>query len=255
MFAEGLYDKSEGDVRQICIDNNNPEGAKIFENSTKPLDADIYKGGIYLGCKFGAAALYIWAIGILAAGQSSTMTGTYSGQFVMEGFLNLKWARWMRVLLTRSIAILPTVIIATTKGINDLTGMNDLLNALMSLQLPFALIPTITFTNSKHIMGDFCNGLANKIMSCVLAVVVIAINMYFVGYYVILHVSHSWVIITLVVIVVWMYLAFVIYLVLYLLASLGFQRLPRQFLVKLDLNQMSMETAQATPIGSVNTLT
>lgn len=48
------------------------------------VDSDIYTGGVYLGCEFGAAAMYIWAIGILAAGQSSTMTGTYSGQFVME---------------------------------------------------------------------------------------------------------------------------------------------------------------------------
>ena len=51
-------------------------------NST--VDADIYKGGLFLGCKYGDAAKYIWAVGILAAGQSSTMTGTYSGQFVME---------------------------------------------------------------------------------------------------------------------------------------------------------------------------
>ena len=55
---------------------------------------NIFKGGVFLGAEFGIAAYYIWAIGILAAGQSSTMTGTYSGQFVMEGFLNLKWSRF-----------------------------------------------------------------------------------------------------------------------------------------------------------------
>ena len=48
------------------------------------MDADLFKGGVFLGCQFGIACLYIWAVGILAAGQSSTMTGTYSGQFVME---------------------------------------------------------------------------------------------------------------------------------------------------------------------------
>jgi len=48
------------------------------------VDADIYKGGLFLGCRYGDVAKYIWAVGILAAGQSSTMTGTYSGQFVME---------------------------------------------------------------------------------------------------------------------------------------------------------------------------
>lgn len=76
----------------------------------------------------------------------------------MQGFLNLKWKRWMRVLLTRSIAILPTILVATFSGIQDLTVMNDMLNVLMSLQLPFALIPILTFTSSEQIMGDFKNG-------------------------------------------------------------------------------------------------
>ncbi|CAH1993269.1 unnamed protein product [Acanthoscelides obtectus] len=61
------------------------------EQLNEYVDADIYKGGIFLGCAYGVAALYIWAVGILAAGQSSTMTGTYAGQFAMEGFLNLRW--------------------------------------------------------------------------------------------------------------------------------------------------------------------
>lgn len=56
----------------------------IFQNDTKLVDADIYKGGVFLGCQFGIIAMYIWAVGILAAGQSSTMTGCYSGQFAME---------------------------------------------------------------------------------------------------------------------------------------------------------------------------
>lgn len=71
----------------------------LFGHNDEIVDADLYKGGIFLGCTFGAAAMYIWAVGILAAGQSSTMTGTYAGQFAMEGFLNLQWARWKRVLL------------------------------------------------------------------------------------------------------------------------------------------------------------
>lgn len=88
-----------------------------------------------LGCYFGPAALYIWAVGILAAGQSSTMTGTYSGQFVMEGFLNLKWSRFARVILTRSIAIIPTLLVAVFQDVEHLTGMNDFLNVLQSLQV------------------------------------------------------------------------------------------------------------------------
>lgn len=75
--------------------------------------------------------MYIWAIGILAAGQSSTMTGTYSGQFAMEGFLNLKWKRWQRVLVTRTIAVLPTFCVAFFSEIEQVTKMNDYLNAVM----------------------------------------------------------------------------------------------------------------------------
>lgn len=112
-----------------------------------------------MGCTFGGAALYIWAVGILAAGQSSTMTGTYAGQFAMEGFLNLRWARWKRVCFTRTIAIIPTFCTAFFSNIQDLTKLNDLLNAVMSLQLPFAIIPTIAFTSNPRIMGKFVNGL------------------------------------------------------------------------------------------------
>lgn len=55
------------------------------------VEADLYKGGVFLGCTFGAACMYIWAVGILAAGQSSTMTGTYVGQFAMEVRESVLW--------------------------------------------------------------------------------------------------------------------------------------------------------------------
>ena len=89
------------------------------------MDADIYKAGVFLGCSFGIVCMYIWAVGILAAGQSSTMTGTYVGQFVMEGFLNLRWKRWQRVLLTRTIAITPTFFIAFYQVVFLLMMMNS----------------------------------------------------------------------------------------------------------------------------------
>jgi len=130
-----------------------------LQQNNKTFEADLYKGGIFLGCSFGAAAMYIWAVGILAAGQSSTMTGTYAGQFAMEGFLNLQWARWKRVLFTRTIAIVPTFLVAFLADMNNLSGMNDILNAIMSLQLPFATLPTIAFTSSAQIMGEFRNGM------------------------------------------------------------------------------------------------
>ncbi|KAI4576787.1 hypothetical protein MJT46_002622 [Ovis ammon polii x Ovis aries] len=154
--------------------------------------------GVVLGCYFGPAALYIWAVGILAAGHSSTMTGTYSGQFVMEGFLNLKWSRFARVSLTRSIAIIPALLIAVFQDVEHLTGMNDFLNVLQSLQLPFALIPILTFTSLRPVMSEFANGLVDystsnyadsfdrgwRIAGGIIVLVVCSINMYFVVVYV-----------------------------------------------------------------------
>nr|QSX72296.1 divalent metal transporter 1 [Halisarca dujardinii] len=144
------------------------------------INVDIYKGGLYLGCRFGAVAMYIWAIGILAAGESSTMTGTYAGQFVMEGFLNIKWARWKRVFFTRIIAIAPTLVIALMENIRSLSSMNDILNVLQSVQLPFALFPILHFTNSATVMGSFRNGIFTKITIWLLALLVISINFYLV---------------------------------------------------------------------------
>ena len=148
--------------------------------SNNTFDVDLYKGGLYLGCRFGAVALYIWAIGILAAGESSTMTGTYAGQFVMEGFLNIKWARWKRVFVTRLIAIAPTLVLASVENIRSLSNMNDILNVLQSVQLPFALFPILHFTNSAAVMGSFRNGIFTKAIVWLLALLVIAINFYLV---------------------------------------------------------------------------
>src|SRR4051812_1492241 len=112
------------------------------------------------------------------------MTGTYSGQFAMEGFLDLHWPRWKRVLLTRTIAIIPTLLITFFQSLDNLSEMNDLLNALMSLQLPFALLPALTFTSSPKVMGEFANGFGNKVLASILSVVVISVNLFFVFNYV-----------------------------------------------------------------------
>ncbi|XP_044034024.1 natural resistance-associated macrophage protein 2-like isoform X1 [Siniperca chuatsi] len=214
VFAQAFYNKTNMEVNALCNATGSPH-TDLFPLNNGTLEVDIYKGGVVLGCFFGPAALYIWAIGILAAGQSSTMTGTYSGQFVMEvrkpvsyipgnggekktqtvythvfpfvfakGFLNLRWSRFARVLLTRSIAITPTLLVAIFQDVQHLTGMNDFLNVLQSMQLPFALIPILTFTSLTSIMNDFANGLVWKISGGIVILVVCAINMYFVVIYV-----------------------------------------------------------------------
>ncbi|KAF1391493.1 hypothetical protein PFLUV_G00042700 [Perca fluviatilis] len=183
VFAQAFYGKTNIEMNQECNATGSPH-SDLFPLNNGTLEVDIYKGGVVLGCVFGPAALYIWAIGILAAGQSSTMTGTYSGQFVMEGFLNLRWSRFARVLLTRSVAIIPTLLVAIFQDVQHLTGMNDFLNVLQSMQLPFALIPILTFTSLTSIMNDFANGMVWKISGGIVILLVCAINMYFVVVYV-----------------------------------------------------------------------
>lgn len=181
VFGHELYDKTNKNVTDLCMAKNDSRfDTSDWASNDEQFETDLYKAGIYLGCTFGGYAMYIWAVGIFAAGQSSTMTGTYAGQFVMEGFLNLKWSRWKRVLLTRCIAIAPTLAVTLSSDIEHLTGMNDYLNALMSLQLPFALLPTLTFTSSSRVMGDFANGRTVKTISTIVSIVIIAINIYFV---------------------------------------------------------------------------
>ncbi|XP_014203537.1 protein Malvolio [Copidosoma floridanum] len=225
VFAHGLYGKTNNDVHQLCVDNKFQQGIDIFETNNATIEADLYKGGIYLGCQFGFAAMIIWAIGILAAGQSSTMTGTYAGQFAMEGFLNLQWARWKRVLFTRTIAIVPTFALAFFANINDLTGMNDLLNAVMSLQLPFAALPTIAFTSSVTIMGEFKNRLFTNIIATALSLLVISINVYFVYDTVSSKIqydtSYKLEIIATIIIFAILYLMFCFYLCIHMAISMG----------------------------------
>lgn len=77
---------------------------------------------------------------------------------VLQGFLKIRWARWKRVLVTRSITVVPALLLALRiNSMHDLTGMNDLLNCIQMLQLPFALIPVVTFTSSTKVMLDFRN--------------------------------------------------------------------------------------------------
>jgi len=224
VFAEGLYGKTNADIHELCIAANNSH-ADQFPNTNTTVEADLYKGGVFLGCTYGTLAMYVWAIGVLAAGQSSTMTGTYAGQFAMEGFLNLQWAKWQRVLFTRTIAILPTFFIAFYEEINQLSGMNDLLNCLMSLMLPFAVIPTITFTSNKKIMGDFANGFVSRVFSVLLSLLLIAVNTYFVLSYVIdLGITNIAFILFLVLFGL-VYLLFCLYLTIDMMLAMGHARL------------------------------
>ncbi|XP_023035787.1 protein Malvolio isoform X3 [Drosophila willistoni] len=255
VFAHGMYGKTNADVLEVCQNKSMYDDAVAsFGNNTAIIDADLYKGGLFLGCTFGAAAMYIWGVGILAAGQSSTMTGTYAGQFSMEGFLNLQWPRWCRVLVTRLIAIIPTFCLAMFSKMEDLTNMNDILNAVMSLQLPFAAIPTIAFTSCAAIMGEFVNGLGNKIVSICLTIVVIGVNLYFVVNQVeAMQIEGG--LLALVCIFAILYILFNIYLVIHMAACMGNQRLMNsrwvQRFVLPSQNSFSIKNANSTYASDV----
>jgi len=132
----------------------------------------------------GNGAKIMWAIGLLAAGQSSTMTGTYAGQFVMEGFLSLKIPNWLRVLITRAISLVPATIVAVLANSDYMAAdsFDELLNVLQSLQLPFALLPLLYFTNSSQVMGsEFVNGKKLRYAGWTSAVIVLVINFFLVA--------------------------------------------------------------------------
>jgi len=105
-----------------------------------------------------AAASTLFAVALLAAGQSSTITGTLAGQVVMEGFMHWRIKPWVRRLITRSLAILPAVVIIGLRGDNSVTDLLTLSQVVLALQLPFAMFPLLHFTSSQKRMGKWRNG-------------------------------------------------------------------------------------------------
>jgi manganese transport protein len=105
-----------------------------------------------------AAAGTLFAVALLASGQSSTITGTLAGQVVMEGFMHWRIKPWVRRLITRSLAILPAVLIIGLRGDSSVTDLLTLSQVLLALQLPFAMLPLLQFTSSRARMGTWRNG-------------------------------------------------------------------------------------------------
>ncbi len=126
-----------------------------------------------LGSKIAPLA---FGIALLAAGQSSTLTGTLSGQIVMEGFLNIKLRPWLRRFITRSLALLPAVIVIAISGNEGTFKLLIFSQVLLSLQLPFAIIPLIHFTSDRKKMGNFLNSLWVKLLAWLVAIVIVALN-------------------------------------------------------------------------------
>jgi manganese transport protein len=104
------------------------------------------------------AASTLFAVALLASGQSSTITGTLAGQVVMEGFMHWRIQPWVRRLITRTLAILPAVFIIGLRGDSSVTDLLTLSQVVLALQLPFAMFPLLHFTSSRKRMGIWKNG-------------------------------------------------------------------------------------------------
>ncbi|KAF1323675.1 Metal ion transporter, partial [Globisporangium splendens] len=132
-----------------------PSGADGIPTAGYCQEIGLAEAGEAVREALGGYAKVVWAIGLLASGQASTMTGTYAGQFVMEGFLDIRIDAWKRVALTRGVALIPAVLVAVISQNQQFKSdrFNELLNVLQSVQLPFALIPLLAFTSNAGIMG------------------------------------------------------------------------------------------------------
>ncbi|WP_219837926.1 Nramp family divalent metal transporter [Paenibacillus sp. R14(2021)] len=124
------------------------------------------------------AASILFGVALLASGQNSTLTGTLAGQIVMEGFLNIRLAPWLRRLITRLIAVVPAVIVTWLYGANGTTQLLILSQVILSLQLSFAVVPLVKFTSDKKKMGAFANPLWLKVLAWTVAVVIAGLNIY-----------------------------------------------------------------------------
>ncbi|HBK87261.1 MAG: Nramp family divalent metal transporter [Cyclobacteriaceae bacterium] len=187
-------DQSEKGIRSALrynfLDSSIALNAAFFVNAAILILAasTFYKAGMYevqdiegayqfltplLGNKW---ASILFGVALIAAGQSSTITGTLAGQIVMEGYLNLRIAAWLRRLITRVIAIIPAYCVILFYGESETGALLVLSQVVLSLQLGFAIIPLIHFTSDKEKMGVFVIPAWVRISAWVIATVIIGLN-------------------------------------------------------------------------------
>jgi manganese transport protein len=141
--------------------------------------ADIGDAYLLLSPVLGVTlASTFFALALLASGQNSTLTGTMAGQIVMEGFLNIRLRPWIRRLLTRGLAIIPAMIVAALYGEKGVGQLLIFSQVILSLQLSFAVVPLVKFTNDKRKMGQFVNRTWLVISAWIVTVVIIGLNLY-----------------------------------------------------------------------------
>ena len=124
------------------------------------------------------AASTLFAVALLASGQSSTITGTLAGQVVMEGFMHWRMAPWLRRVITRTLAIIPAVVIIGIRGNGSVNDLLTLSQVVLALQLPFAMFPLLHFTSSRKRMGAWKNGWLLLIAGWTSAILIAAMDIW-----------------------------------------------------------------------------
>lgn len=153
--------------------------AAAFHGKGHDSVADISDAHKLLTPVLGAgAASALFAIALLASGQNSTLTGTLAGQIVMEGFLDLKLKPWVRRLITRSVAVVPALIVAILYGEKGTGQLLVLSQVILSLQLSFAVVPLVLFTSSRAKMGVFVNRPVVQVVAWVVSGIIISLNVF-----------------------------------------------------------------------------
>jgi len=139
--------------------------------------SDIQDAHLLLQNIFGSLAPTLFAIALIAAGQSSTITGTLAGQIVMEGYLNLRISPWIRRLVTRLLAIAPALLTIYLFGEESMGDLLILSQVILSMQLGFAVIPLIHFNSSEKLMGKFKISNKVKVAAWVIAATIVSLNL------------------------------------------------------------------------------
>ncbi|KAL5160444.1 Metal transporter Nramp1 [Glycine soja] len=149
------------------------------EDQNSCQDLDLNKASFLLRNVLGKWSSKLFAIALLASGQSSTITGTYAGQYVMQGFLDLRLKSWIRNLLTRCLAIVPSLIVALIGGSAGAGELIIIASMILSFELPFALIPLLKFTSSKIKMGEHVNSISISAVTWIIGSLIMGINIYY----------------------------------------------------------------------------
>ncbi len=150
--------------------------ATVFFKTGNSQVAEIKEAHRLLPGFLGNLAPKIFAIALIAAGQSSTITGTLAGQIIMEGYLSLRVNPWVRRLITRLLAIIPALIVIIIYGEKDVDALLIFSQVILSIQLGFAIIPLIHFVSDRKTMGTFTINTITKITAWVIAFVLVFLN-------------------------------------------------------------------------------